>query len=289
MPSCAFLSIANTHGWFIDDDLVHAPLRELGWNVMNIPWDQDANWEKYDVVVIRSAWDYQDHLSDFIEVLQSIDRSGAILLNELDIVRWNINKNYLFDLENRGVEIIPSISFHSPGKQDILNAFDELNSEELIIKPIIGANADDTYRLYPDQAESMDDILDCFNDRTCLIQPFIKNIIDEGEFSVMYFNGQVSHTVLKTARKGDYRIQEEHGGGVHTVQRPNRSLLKEADRAMSALEFTPLYARVDLIRTQQNGFALMELELIEPSLYFRFDKESVSRFARCIHDRYTGQ
>ena len=101
----------------------------------------------------------------------------------------------------------------------------------------------------------------------------------------MYFQGELSHVVLKTAAAGDYRIQEEHGGGVTTIEKPEALLVAAASKAMHNLPEIPLYARVDLVRTPQNSFALMELELVEPCLYFRFDTESARNFAQCI-DRY---
>ena len=100
----------------------------------------------------------------------------------------------------------------------------------------------------------------------------------------MFFNGILSHTVLKTAAKDDFRIQEEHGGAVKQVPSPESEMIDSANKVMNSLNETPLYARVDLVRTAQNTFALMELELIEPSLYFKYHSESAEAFANYIHD-----
>jgi glutathione synthase/RimK-type ligase-like ATP-grasp enzyme len=281
MSQCAFLSIANTDGWFIDDDLVHEPLRRLGWNVSNIPWNKTTDWDKYDMVIIRSPWDYQDHLDNFLKVLDDIENSRTILFNDLNIVRWNINKSYLFDLKRKGIELIPTMKLSSPGIEDFMEAFDRWNEKEVIIKPLVGANADDTFRMSKDQPDLLEEITLRFRQRECLIQPFEVNVVQEGEFSVMYFGGMRAHTILKTAGKGDYRVQEEHGGGVLPVPEPETDLLRTADKVMEALPFAPLYARVDLVRTTENTFALMELELIEPALYFRFDPDAPFLFAAC--------
>ena len=286
MPQCAFLSIANTDGWFIDDDLVHEPLERLGWNVRNIPWNMTTDWEQYDMVIIRSPWDYQDHLDEFMSVLETIEHSGTLLLNSLDIVRWNINKNYLFELEKKGIELIPTMKISSPGIDDFMKAFDRWNKEELIIKPLIGANADDTFLISKEQHGRLKEMTHRFKHRECLLQPFEENIVQEGEFSVMYFDGIRVHTILKTAGKGDYRVQEEHGGGVLPVTEPEADLVLTADRVMEALSFVPLYARVDLVRTAANTFALMELELIEPALYFRFDRNAPFLFATCADQHW---
>jgi glutathione synthase/RimK-type ligase-like ATP-grasp enzyme len=291
MPNCAFLTIADTEGWFIDDDLVHEPLRDLGWTIENVPWDAPATWDDFDLVVIRSPWDYQKHLDRFLKVLDNIEDSRAILLNSRKLVQWNLNKNYLFELERKGVEVVPTLKHASVKSSDIVNAFNRFQTEALIVKPIIGANADDTFRIHKKDVAGLSgvtaftEVAALFHERECLIQPFMQNIVDEGEFSLMYFQGALSHVVLKTAATGDYRIQEEHGGGVTPVEKPEALLVASANRAMKTLSETPLYARVDLVRTPQNTFALMEFELIEPCLYFRFDARSARNFARCI-DRY---
>lgn len=285
MPKCAFLSIANTEGWFIDDDLVHRPLQDLGWEVENVPWDRPEDWDSYDLVIIRSPWDYQDHLDRFREVLKSIGRSRAVLLNGLETVLWNIDKKYLFELEKKGVELVPTIITRGLKESDIEAAFSSFQTEELVIKPVIGANADDTFRLRQGEPAGFPPIAEVFRARECFIQPFMPQILDEGEYSLMYFKGELSHAILKTARKGDYRVQEEHGGGVLPIPKPDALLVASGDRAMRALPVTPFYARVDLVRTARDSFALMELELIEPCLYFRFDEASPQRFADCI-DQY---
>ena len=117
-----------------------------------------------------------------------------------------------------------------------------------------------------------------------MLLPFRNNVVKEGEFTLMYFNRKLSHTILKTIGKGDFRVQEEHGGGVIPISKPEDELLKAAEKAMSALPQTPFYARDDLVRTPKNIIALRELELIEPCLYFRFDKDSLKFFADLLDE-----
>lgn len=284
MPKCVFLSISNTEGWFIDDDLVHEPLRKLGWEIQNIPWNQPTDWNAFDLMVIRSPWDYQQNLEEFSKVLDEIEQSKAILLNSRQMVNWNIDKNYLFDLELQGVALVPTIKSSSLKASQIENAFKTFQTNELIVKPMIGANADDTFWLGKSKDLDFARLESIFMKRECMIQPFMQSILEEGEFSLMYFNGKLSHTILKTVGEGDYRVQEEHGGGVIAMENPEKELLEAGANAMASLSETPLYARVDLVRTSENSFALMELELIEPCLYFRFGAESAEDFAACIDD-----
>jgi hypothetical protein len=284
MLHCAFLSISNTQGWFIDDDLVHPYLNSLGWTATNVPWNQKINWNEFDLVVIRSPWDYQQHLKEFSKVLAEIEQSRAILLNSFDLVKWNIHKGYLFELENKGVELVPTIRFSELKETDLDKAFARLGSDQLIVKPLIGANADDTFWLKRSEPENWPKALSTFQNKEGMIQPFMQQIIEEGEFSLMYFNGNLSHTILKTVGKGDFRVQEEHGGGVIPISKPEEKLFAAAEKAMASLPEKPFYARVDLVRTPQNTFALMELELIEPCLYFRFDENSPRVFAELLHE-----
>ncbi len=287
MPNCALLTISDRDGWFIDDDLVHEPLRALGWDVHDVPWTETVDWNQFDVVVIRSPWDYQLDPSRFFDVLESIDKSSATLFNSLNTVRWNINKSYLFDLEKRGIEIIPTYQFSSVTIADLREAEKQLSSENWIMKPIVGANADDTFRIRRGTGDAeLCELCSLFKNMDCLVQPFMEQVPIEGEFSVIFFDGNASHSVVKRVRKGDFRVQEEHGGSVRPLLNPEPALVAAAEKTMSVLDEVPLYARVDLVRTPENRFALMELELIEPSLYFRFAQQAAGEFAKVVHRRF---
>lgn len=120
-----------------------------------------------------------------------------------------------------------------------------------------------------------------FDGRETMVQPFMPRILDEGEFSLFYFNGEYSHGVLKVPAKGEFRSQEERGGVIRRI----RPL---GERVPAALEETPLYARVDFVRGDAGEFLLMELELVEPSLYLRTDPQAPFRFAAAINDWMSG-
>ena len=121
-----------------------------------------------------------------------------------------------------------------------------------------------------------------------MAQPFLSHVVAEGEFSLFYFNGTLSHSILKTPKADDFRVQEEHGGVIRAVE--VESKLREAgDAALGALDSVPLYARADFVRANDGGgFWLIELELIEPSLYLRTDPGAPARFAQALHERVNG-
>jgi hypothetical protein len=151
----------------------------------------------------------------------------------------------------------------------------------------VGASAGGAFRLNARSATAPAAVEAFYAERALMAQPFLSAIIAEGEFSIFYFNGQHSHTILKTPKPADFRVQEEHGGTIRAVQ-ADRTLLAAGDTALRALGATPLYARADFVRSNDDdGFWLMELELIEPSLYLRTDPRAPGRFARAFHERAT--
>lgn len=287
MAVCGFLTIADRDGWFIDDDRAHAPLQSLGWEVREVPWDAEGvDWNGFEGVVIRSTWDYQHRLPAFFSVLEQIEASRARLFNSLETVKWNADKSYLFQLQRAGVEIVPTELIQSPTLADLKASLSQTVTREIMVKPLVGANADDTFYLDRNATdERFRDASHCFGGRPCLVQPFMPQITQEGEFSLIYFDGSFSHAILKMVKPGDYRVQEEHGGQVVAVSDPEPELIAAAEKVMAAIPDSPLYARVDLVRTPANRFALMEVELIEPGLYFRFDDAAPARFARALERR----
>lgn len=272
MRTCAFLTTDDLTGYVTDDVLAEAPLAEHGWAVEHVPWRRPGGWERYEAVVIRSTWDYHKHPEEFLAVLEEIDRSGCRLANPLELVRWNARKTYLRDLEARGLPVVPTVWDR--------NRFDELDADEIVIKPVVSASAFHTHRLRRGDRWS-GEMEAAFAGREIMAQPFLRSIVEEGEFSLFYFGGELSHAVLKSPKEEDFRVQEEHGGLIERVDPPG-FLVELGHRIVESLPVPPLYARVDLARLDADGYALMELELIEPALYFRTDPESPRRFARAF-------
>ena len=109
----------------------------------------------------------------------------------------------------------------------------------------------------------------------------MRGIVEEGEFSLFYFNGEYSHAILKTPKTGDFRVQEEHGGIIQATK-PTADLLATGEKIMQYISPTPLYARVDFVSTDEGEFAVVELELIEPSMYLREAAHAPRMFAEAI-------
>jgi glutathione synthase/RimK-type ligase-like ATP-grasp enzyme len=286
MCRCAFLTTDYLSGYVSDDELTIKHLHDFGWSVEMVSWHRNYDWSQFDVVVIRSTWDYQRDPDAFLAVLESIDHSNAHLENSLELVQWNLRKTYLRDIALKGGLIIPTLwQEETLDRKKLESFFDELETEELIIKPIIGASAGYTFRLPRSQSNVKIPMLEkIFNRRAYIVQPFMPNIVEEGEFSLIYFEGMHSHTILKTPKTNDFRVQEEYGGNIHLVK-AEPELLQSGQHVINSLPQRPLYARADFIRTEQGTFAVMELELIEPVLYFRMDADSPMLFAHALTTR----
>ncbi len=280
---CAFLTMDDPTGFFTYDSLAVEPLAQVGWSVEEIPWSEpNADWDAYDVVVIRSPWDYQDDPDAFMRVLELIDASTARLENPLDIVRWNIDKAYLKDLRQRGVSTVPTEWLFGLDDDALERLHQRFGSDDVIVKPVVGANADDTFWLTADaQPELLSEAMRTFSSRRLMAQPFIHSVLQEGEYSLFYFGGEFSHSIVKVPKQGDFRVQEEHGGLISSCS-VDQDLLTAGQIAVDAIGQRLLYARVDLVRLSCGTLALMELELIEPSLYFANDPQSPGRFARAF-------
>lgn len=282
MPACAFLTTDTLDAFVAYDHDAVEPLAKRGWRVSFVPWRARTDWSQYDLVVIRSPWDYQDAPDAFFEVLAQID-AATRLENPLPVVRWNLRKTYLRDLERAGVPIVPTVWCEDGLTAEALaDGFRQWGAAQAVAKPVVSANADGTFRLGADPA-SWAEALSTLGGRACLVQPFVPAVVDEGEFSVFVFGGAVSHAILKTPAAGDFRVQEEHGGAIRGVA-PEPALLALTDVALAAVphESALLYARVDAVRLADGTWAIMELELIEPSLYFPFGPGSADRFAEAV-------
>ena len=286
MKKIAYLTMDDMGDFVTDFHLSIVPMKELGWHVETVPWRSQVDWSEFDAVYICTPWDYPEYPRQFLDVLVSIDASRALLINDLSLVRWTLEKTYLRDVERGGSTIVPSTWHDGFESVNIANLFAEHRSERIVIKPTVGANAKDTFVLTdPVGAEQLRELRQVFANRAFLVQPFIENIQREGEFSLFFFNGEYSHAIQKTPKAGDFRVQEEHGADISPL-RPPDTLLETASALFAQIKPLPTYGRGDWVRDADDRFLLMELELIEPSLYLRTDRGAAARVARARDERF---
>jgi hypothetical protein len=284
---CAYLTMADPGNFVTDYDLSFDAMAELGWQVETVPWrDASIDWAQFDAVYICTPWDYPRHCDEFMAVLETIDRSPAVLINELSLVRWTLAKTYLRDLEARGGAIVPSLWHDGFDAADLPRWFETFGTDKVVIKPAVGANAADTFVLAdPVPAATVDRLSRTFAGRRFFVQPFMHNVLDEGEYSLFFFGGEYSHAILKTPKRGDFRTQEEHGAGIRSIQ-ATPAMVAAARAILELVEPQPAYLRADFVRDDGERMLLMELELIEPSLYLRTDAGAARRFAAAFDERF---
>lgn len=217
---------------------------------------------RFDAVVIGTTWDYAARPDAFLDALDRIE-SAVPLFNPTRVVRWNLDKRYLADLERRGVPIVPTLFVERADDATIAAGFDRLETDELVVKPLVGASAWRQVRVRAGAALPHSD------ERPpgrALLQPFLPDVATEGEYSFVFFGRELSHVVRKVPKEGDYRVQSMYGAR-EQVHHPDDSERALALHVLAAVPEPILYARVDMVRGLDGHLAVMELELIEPYLY----------------------
>lgn len=255
----------------------------LGVETKLVDWtDPSFNWIQASLVVVRTTWDYHLRLPEFLAWAERVDRATR-LLNPLEVIRWNANKRYLRDLSVAGVPIVPTV-FGTVGL-DLASVAEDREWTSLVVKPAIAAGAYET--LVFDLGGALEAAQSHF-DRLAssgevLVQPYLDAITVEGETSLVFFEGEFHHAVRKVPQSGDFRVQIEFGGK-YTVVEPRPDQLDVATRAIEQAPELPLYARVDLVDIAGHPH-VMELELIEPELFFLFVPEAALSFADLLAER----
>lgn len=265
-----FLSCDELTGFIVDDDLIVKSLEADGHKVTTLSWRAKADWSQYDCGIIRTTWDYMKYPEEFYQKLQEIS-SKTRLLNPLETIKWNIHKSYLSSFEKKGIKIVPTIFYEHNEKLSIPTEW----PEKVVVKPVVSAGAYKTLVLSKEAATK-----EVLSEGQWMCQPFLPQI-KEGEFSLIYFNKKFSHALVKVPKPGDFRVQEEFGGDIIPVT-PNEKMLALSEDIMSVVPEDLLYARVDLV-PYEDSYALMELELIEPALYFRTNEKSPENFKQALY------
>lgn len=265
-----------------DDAHLAASLRSLGVETIACVWNDPAvDWSRYDAVLIRSTWDYFKHYAEFSAWLE---RLPIPTINPKALVRWNSNKRYLPELAAQGIDIIPTRI--AAGAQ-LRQALTSMAGQEVVVKPTISGTAWHTARGVVGDAAFEQAIAQLPGAFEYLIQPFVPEVVSAGELSLLFFDGEFSHAVIKRAAAGDYRVQSDFGGTAEAIE-PDASLIASAKRAIAAAaalgHSDVAYARVDGVLVD-GSFLLMELEMIEPFLHLGERPEAAERFAGHLHRR----
>ena len=257
-------------------DVEAAALEGGGAAVEPIAWTQASDLGAFDLVLPLVAWGYHLDYPRWLDFLERAEQRRLPLLNPPALLRWNSDKAYLAELGEAGVPTVPTLAVEACCDADLDEARRRFCSEWLVIKPPVSASAAGTYRLGP-----KDDLPKETRRKPMIVQPLIDEISRTGEFSLMLFDGEFSHAVVKRPKSGDFRVQP-HLGGVTLPSEPPPGGIELAQQALAAAPARATYARVDMVPDDEGTLRIMELELIEPALFLDHSQDDGAAFVRSI-------
>jgi O-ureido-D-serine cyclo-ligase len=293
--------VSSAEALSLDEDMppLLAACADIGLDARALSWDDPTiDWSTFDAAVLRSTWDYVPRHAEFLDWAQTTAMATA-LFNPPDVVRWSSDKRYLRDLARAGVPVVPT-RFVEPGA-DVRVALDrflggqvDIGSAsaftEFVIKPAVGAGSKDALRLRRDEAARgfahLERLIDA--GRCVLLQPYLDDVDAHGETAAIYIDDRFSHAIRKgpLLKSGGELVEGLFAAEDIRARSPSREEGRVAKLAYNAIPFdAPLYARVDLIRDASGSPCVMELELVEPSLFFAHAEGSALRFAEALTDR----
>lgn len=263
------------------DQLLIPELAKHNITATAVIWDDASiNWSDYNYLVFRNTWDYFEKETEFNLWLDQIEQLGIKTLNPIAIIKQNKHKFYLREMEQQGIKILPTV---------FIDKTNNLNLKELIpfhwkkavIKPAFSAGSYLTEVFETAEADKINTQYKTIaSQKELLLQQFMPEIQTVGETSIIFFNKKFSHAVNKKPVPGDFRIQVQFGG-IYRVTHPDAELIAKAQKIVDTYPGKLLYARVDGI-VIDNELHLMEVECIEPDLYFNLSEGSLERFVNAI-------
>ena len=280
----ATATCSNLPAWEVDDQPLHAALVKCGVEVVQPAWDDPAfDWSSCDACLIRTTWDYMDRRDEYLAWARRV-AAVTKLYNSYELVRWNTHKGYLRDLESRGVPVAPTVWIETGSSIDLRGVLAEKGWQKAFLKPVIGATARETLRFEATQAgieAASRHLRRMLVNESMILQPYLASVETEGELSVIMIDGEFTHAVRKTPVAGDYRVQNDFGAADKpvTLQDGELNLAREI---VEKIDVEWLYARVDFLRDRDGELKLSELELVEPSLFFRHCPQAADHLAACL-------
>jgi glutathione synthase/RimK-type ligase-like ATP-grasp enzyme len=267
---------------FEEDRLVCDALSRHGVQATRADWaDPNVDWSTFDAAVFRTTWDYFDRFGEFQRWLDRVE-SEVALINPAPLVRWNWDKHYLLQLQDAGVAIVDTVFFERGDQVDLPAELETRGWSDAVLKPAVSGAARHTYRIRSGEAAAHQARLDTLlASEAMMLQPFVDSVLTDGELTAVVIDGQVTHAVRKRAKPGDFRVQDDFGGTVHSHVLTDDEV-RFAQTAFEACPTAPAYGRLDMVRDADGQLRAMELELIEPELWFRFHHPAADAFAEAL-------
>ena len=267
----------------LEQELLKSAFESQGLKVDITYWDNPSyEWQQTKSVLFRTIWDYFERFGEFWDWLEQV-KTKTRLINSYELIKWNIDKHYLRDLKNNGIQVVPTY-FADRENNICLQEIANLNDwKHIVIKPAISASAFNTYKITNDEIEQKEQLFhELLQTHDMLVQPFFPTISELGEASLMVFGGKFTHAILKKAKAGDFRVQDDFGGTVHDYN-PTQEEIKFAEKVFQSCTSLPIYGRVDIVWDSNKHIYLSELEIIEPELWIRNRPESAYKIAEAVN------
>ena len=250
------------------------PLERVGVEVVTAPWTEATDFDGFDAVTPLLAWSYHEREPQWRALLARLADSGVAVINSLDTLAWNTRKTYLAGLEATGAPVVPTLFVDHLTPDAVAEAHARFGPE-IIAKPQVSAGSSGTIRV------SLGGGLEGGPSGPAMLQPFLPAVAQEGELSMLFFDGVFSHAVGKVASAGDFRVQIQYGGAYSAIV-ATPEMMTAARQVIEAANRPLTYARIDLIRDTDGVLRLMELEAIEPDLYLDHAPDGGAAFAKAI-------
>lgn len=251
-------------------------LRQRGATVDPVPWTDPGDFDGYDLIVPLVAWGYHHHYGPWLRLLNRFDAERLPVVNPPDLLWWNSDKTYLTQLAIKGVPTVETIEVDALDSANLAAAADRFETSDLVVKPPVSASAAGTHRI-----KIGEPIPEAVLGRRMMIQPFVRGVVTQGEYAIMLFDGEYSHAVVKRPKPGDFRVQEALGGVTLPATAPPGAV-ELAKQALAVAPAKAAYARVDIVPDDDGVLRIMELELIEPSLFLEHAPDGGEAFARAV-------
>lgn len=251
-------------------------LIDAGIAVEPVPWTDPRDLAEFDLVLPLVAWGYHKRYADWLAFLDRLEREQLPVANSVPLLRWNSDKAYLAELGEKGIANVPTLAVASLDEQALAAARARFRCNDLVVKPPVSASAYGTFRLREGDA-----FPEAVRGWPMMVQPWVAGILDHGEYSLILFDGELSHALSKVPKSGEFRVQPEYGGIIQRCEPPPGSEAL-AQAALAAAPAPSSYARVDIVPGDSGELQIMELELIEPALFLDHAPEAGAAFARAI-------
>ena len=265
-----------------EDRFLMEACERLGMKVHRTNWDDpEMDWSTTKFAIFRTTWDYFERFPEFSKWLDSVQHQTT-LINSKELIFWNLDKRYLIELEEKGVRI-PATKYLEKGSTESLGEVVQNSGwSKCILKPAVSGAARHTYKFDAEDAGKHEAIYsELIAEESMMLQEYQEQITTKGEVSYILFGGKFSHAILKRAKPGDFRVQDDFGGTLHDYQASDEEIAF-AEHALSQCPELPVYARVDVFWNNEDELVLGELELIEPELWFRKCDTAADACAKAI-------